>query len=60
MLDSSHGIALPDASRPSAKRAEEARFAYERDAMESEKSDGRFGVCSRESFRGWDVFDANV
>ena len=25
MLDSSHGIALPDASRPSAKRAEEAR-----------------------------------
>ena len=35
-------------------------LAYERDAMESEKSDGRFGVCSRESFRGWDVFDANV
>ena len=26
MLDSSHGIALPDASRPSAKRAEEARL----------------------------------
>ena len=44
MLDSSHGIALPDASRPF--------------ACEASRADALAFVLV--SFRSWDVFDANV